>query len=81
MIEILFFGRLGDASESLHMELPEDVCNTEGLTQWLSEQNAALGIELKKAGNRIAVNKTIVAENTSLKEGDEIAYMSPLSGG
>jgi molybdopterin converting factor small subunit len=81
MIKILFFGRLGDTSETLSLELPEGVSDTEGLTRWLSKQNATLGNELQKAGNRIAVNKAIVAENTSLKDGDEIAYMSPLSGG
>jgi len=81
MIEILFFGRLGGASEALHIALSEGISDTEGLTQWLSEQNSALGIELEKAGNRVAVNKTIITENTPLKDGDEVAYMSPLSGG
>lgn len=81
MIEILFFGRLGDASETLRLKLPQGVSDTEGLTAWLSEQNEGLGTELEKAGNRIAVNKTIISENAPLKDGDEIAYMSPLSGG
>ena len=81
MITVLFFGRLGDASETLHMALPEAVSDTNGLTSWLSEQNSALGRELEKAGNRIAVNKTIISENAPLKDGDEIAYMSPLRGG
>jgi len=81
MIEILFFGRLGDASESLRHDLPDGVRDTDSLTAWLSAQNSVLGIELAKAGNRIAVNKVIITENTPLKNGDEIAYMSPLSGG
>lgn len=81
MIEILFFGRLGNASETLRIALPEGVRDTDGLTSWLSKQNPALKIEIEKPGNRIAVNKAIIAENTSLKNGDEIAYMSPLSGG
>ena len=81
MIEILFFGRLGDASESLRVELPAGVSDTDGLTAWLSKHNSALAIELLKDGNRIAVNKTIISENTPVKNGDEIAYMSPLSGG
>lgn len=81
MIEILFFGRLGDASEAMRIELPDAVSDTAALTVWLSKQNSGLAIELEKAGNRIAVNKTIITENTLLKDGDEIAYMSPLSGG
>ena len=81
MIEILFFGRLGDASETLRLALPQGVSDTDSLKKWLSKENVALGIELKKAGNRIAVNKTIISANTPLKKGDEIAFMSPLSGG
>ena len=81
MIEILFFGRLGDASETLRIELPEGVNDTDDLTQWLSAENEMLASELEKAGNRIAVNKTIISENSPLNDGDEIAYMSPLSGG
>jgi len=81
MITVLFFGRLGDASETLRMALPESVNDTDGLTTWLMENNSTLEIELKKAGNRIAVNKAIISQNTPLNEGDEIAYMSPLSGG
>jgi molybdopterin converting factor small subunit len=36
---------------------------------------------LLKRGNRISINKNIITENVSLKDGDEIAFMSPLSGG
>ena len=81
MIEILFFGRLGDASETLRVSLPYGVEDTESLTQWLSKQNSALGLELSRSGNRVAVNKKVIAQNTEVNEGDEIAYMSPLSGG
>ena len=80
MITVLFFGRLGDASETLRIELPANVKDVDALTTWLSEQNPTLEIELEKAGNRTAVNKVIISENTLLNEGDEIAYMSPLSG-
>ncbi|MEP3889859.1 MAG: MoaD/ThiS family protein [Hellea sp.] len=81
MIDILFFGRLGDVSERLHIEIPQGLTDTDGLSSWLSEQNVALGIELGKVGNRIALNKTIITASSPLNDGDEIAYMSPLSGG
>ena len=81
MIDILFFGRLGDVSETLRIETPQGLIDTDGLTSWLSKQNLALGSELAKAGNRIAVNKIIITENSPVNDGDEIAYMSPLSGG
>ena len=48
---------------------------------WLSLKNEGLGKELAKTGNRIAVNKVIIPDNTSLTDNDEVAFMSPLSGG
>ena len=80
-MDILFFGRLGDVATNISTLLPKDVGDTDGLTKWLSKGNAALALELAKTGNRIAVNKSIVTENTALSNNDEVAYMSPLSGG
>lgn len=80
-MDILFFGRLGDASANMSCSLPKGVSDTDSLSSWLSERNATLAAELAKAGNRIAVNKTIVTQNTPLNDSDEVAFMSPLSGG
>ena len=55
--------------------------DTDSLVAWLSLKNEGLGKELAKTGNRIAVNKVIIPDNTSLTDNDEVAFMSPLSGG
>ncbi len=80
-MDILFFGRLGDVSPNISAALPDGVSDTDSLKTWLSKNNEALATELSKTGNRIAVNKTIVNENTVLSNTDEVAFMSPLSGG
>ncbi len=80
-MEILFFGRLGDVSANMSCGLPKGVSDTDSLSSWLSEKNETLAAELAKAGNRIAVNKTIITQNTLLTDKDEVAFMSPLSGG
>lgn len=80
-MDILFFGRLGDVSPTLSAALPDGVTDTDSLKIWLSQNNEALANELSKAGNRIAVNKTIINKNTALSNTDEVAFMSPLSGG
>ena len=80
-MDILFFGRLGDASQNISATKPDSVIDTVSLVKWLSDKNEGLGVELAKAGNRIAVNKTIVTDNTPLNDNDEVAFMSPLSGG
>ena len=81
MMDILFFGRLGDVSPNISTALPDGVSDTDSLKTWLSKNNEVLATELSKTGNRIAVNKTVVNENTVLSNTDEVAFMSPLSGG
>jgi len=80
-MDILFFGRLGDTAQNMSVPIPETVTDTDSLKVWLSQSNDALGQELAKIGNRIAVNKIIITENTILSDQDEVAFMSPLSGG
>lgn len=80
-MDILFFGRLGDAASNMSCPRPEGVIDTDSLTDWLSKNNEVLAVELAKAGNRIAVNKVIVSQNTPLSDEDEVAFMAPLSGG
>lgn len=80
-MDILFFGRLGDVSPNISTPLPDGVSDTDSLSLWLSGGNEALAQELAKTGNRIAVNKAIISENTALSNDDEVAFMSPLSGG
>ena len=77
-MDILFFGRLGDVSPSISSALPDGVTDTDSLKTWLSQNNDALANELSKAGNRIAVNKTIINENTALSNTDEVAFMLSL---
>ena len=80
-MDILFFGRLSDVSQAISSGKPAGVVDTDSLIKWLSDNHEGLGVELAKAGNRIAVNKTIVTDNTPLNDNDEVAFMSPLSGG
>lgn len=81
MATILFFGRLSDASRNLQLNLPESVKTTDDLVEWLGSSNAALKTQFESPGNRIAVNKEIIKASVSLSDTDEIAFMSPLSGG
>ena len=80
-MDILFFGRLGDFAQTISGPRPEGVKDTDSLVAWLSRNNEGLAKELAKTGNRIAVNKVIIPDNTSLTDNDEVAFMSLLSGG
>lgn len=81
MAEILFFGRLSDLSGPLVMDLPREVKTTDDLRQWLSKTYPALTAALEQSTNRVAVNKVMITQTMAITNADEIAFMSPLSGG
>ena len=79
MATILFFGRLRDAvgTSALTATLPEGIRDTDGLRAWLGRDHPAL----RDASVRIAVNAELSPGNAPLAEGDEIAFLPPMSGG
>jgi molybdopterin converting factor subunit 1 len=79
MATILFFGRLRDAIgvRVLTAALPADVRDTESLRAWLGRDHPALRDE----SVRIAVNAELRSGAAPLEEGDEIAFLPPMSGG
>ncbi len=83
MIKILYFGRFTDVAENADIALPDGVEDTKALIAWLTEQHDGFEPEWHRPGARIAINKTIVNDMQShpITDGDEIAFMSALSGG
>jgi molybdopterin converting factor subunit 1 len=82
-IRLLFFGRLGDfagRSES-EVDLPRDVATVAGLASWLASGNEALGAELRRKTTRVMVNSMILQGDHKLADGDEVAFLPPVSGG
>jgi sulfur-carrier protein len=79
MATILFFGRLQDAvgTRALKATLPAGVRDTESLRAWLGRDHPAL----REVSIRIAVNAELRPGNAPLAEGDEIAFLPPMSGG
>lgn len=84
MITILYFARLretlGRASEPL--ELPADVCDIDSLRARLSARGGAWAVTMadrKKV--RAAVNQELAPGNAAIKDGDEIAFFPPVTGG
>ena len=79
MATILFFGRLQDAvgTRALTATLPGAVRDTESLRAWLGRDHPVL----RDASVRIAVNAELRSGNAPLADGDEIAFLPPMSGG
>ncbi len=84
MITLLYFARLreafGIASEKI--ALPADVNTLESVRATLAARGGAWAHELA-AGRafRAAVNQSIASGDTPIKDGDEVAFFPPVTGG
>jgi molybdopterin synthase sulfur carrier subunit len=79
-----YFARLRDtlglASEQI--ELPEHARSVTELTQWLRQRSAVWDKELGPGRPiRVAINQVVVNPDTPIREGDEVAYFPPVTGG
>lgn len=84
MTKLLFFGRLRDVAgcSELACDLPPDIATIADLRGWLARRDALLGDALQAPGVRVAVDRTLCnSDATPTLGANEIAFMSPMSGG
>jgi molybdopterin synthase sulfur carrier subunit len=76
---LLFFGRLREAigNDALNASLPVHVRDTGTLRAWLGAEHP----ELLDSSIRIAVNAELGPGDRAVADGDEIAFLPPMSGG
>ena len=80
-VKVLYFAglreALGRASESV--DLPEDIATVGALRDWLVGQGSD---KLASAKNlRCAVNQDMARPDAPIRDGDEIAFFPPVTGG
>ena len=84
MITLLYFARLreafGMASEKI--ALPADATTLQGVRSLLAARGGVWAIELAMGRSfRAAVNQDIATADTPVKDGDEVAFFPPVTGG
>ena len=75
-VKVLFFGVLGDkagCSEKIY----EGFADTDSLERKVAEEIPGL----EGYSYRISLNNSLVKENSTLKDGDEVAFLPPFAGG
>jgi molybdopterin synthase sulfur carrier subunit len=84
MVTVLYFARLrealGQASESI--ELPGSVHDLESLRAMLVARGGAWARELAPGRPvRVAVNHAMAVGDMPVRDGDEVAFFPPVTGG
>jgi molybdopterin synthase sulfur carrier subunit len=84
MFKLIFLGKLGDAASAslANIERPRGVRTLSDLVQWLSSEEPVLGRAMAATKTRLIVNQSVAHDcSLALADGDEIAFLPPMSGG
>ncbi|HSS13724.1 MAG TPA: MoaD/ThiS family protein [Rhizomicrobium sp.] len=84
MIQLVFLGKFGEvASAGLgEIALPDGVRTLSDLQQWLVQREPLLGQAMAATRTRLIVNHCVVHDlSQPVSDGDEIAFLPPMSGG
>ena len=82
MARLLFFGKLADIAQSRARDFPlGDATTVSALKAALALEDAGLGDALADASVRCIVNEEMTRGDAMISDGDEIAFIPPVSGG
>lgn len=82
MIKVLFFAKLSEQLGCRELQVnAELVQDTDQLFEYLNKKNSEWPAILKAQTWLKAVNQNMTADNVELKNGDEVAYFPPVTGG
>ncbi len=84
MIKILYFARLREAlgKSAEEIELPRGAGDLDALRALLRERGGAWADEMAEGRQlRAAVNQDLAHGDVALRDGDEIAFFPPVTGG
>jgi len=83
-INIVYFAKLRDSLKisGEEVNVPANICRIADLMLWLSQRGEYWEVEF--TGNqqlRVAVNLLLVEPDANIKNGDEVAFFPPVTGG
>lgn len=83
MIRILFFANLREAlnCSSEQVELPSDVATISELRNRIAQRGEPWTVLLTTKNLRAAINQSMSGMDAPVKDGDEIAFFPPVTGG
>lgn len=82
-IQLLYFGRPGENLKLSHetVQAPDTLKTLADLLAWLRSRGETWERELAENRVRCAINQEFSNASAAIKDGDEVAVFSPISGG
>ena len=83
MITLRYFASLRETLGTglEQVELPDDIGDLAGLTRWLQGRDANWEQALADKRLHVAINQQIVTADAAVRDGDEVAWFPPVTGG
>jgi molybdopterin converting factor small subunit len=84
VVRLVFLGKFGDVAPAdlAQVALPGDVRTLRDLQRWLAHQQPLLGRAMAATPTRLIVNQNVVHDlSQAVADGDEVAFLPPMSGG
>ncbi|UKA07119.1 molybdopterin synthase sulfur carrier subunit [Photobacterium damselae subsp. damselae] len=81
MITVLFFAQVKELVGQSQIDVEASVHTAEELRQQLTLRGDKWQLALESGKLLVAVNQTICPLDTEIKDGDEVAFFPPVTGG
>ena len=82
MIKLVFLGKFGDLANLSDVALPGEVRTLADLTQWIARRQPLLGQAMATTTTRLILNQCVAHDlSAPVRDGDEVAFLPPMSGG
>jgi molybdopterin converting factor small subunit len=84
LVRLVFLGKFGDVAPAAMADiaLPGDVHTLADLKKWVARQEPLLGAAMDATRTRLIVNQCVAHDlSQPVADGDEVAFLPPMSGG
>ncbi len=83
MVRLRFFASLRESLgvDVEQVELPDQIADVSALTGWLQARDDTWHAALGNPQLRVAVNQAVVKPGHPVRDGDEVAWFPPVTGG